>query len=101
MINGRFLAIQTKAVIIADGGFEGIFNGSGIGFGMDLALRAGLPLRGMEFIGKTPFGVAETKLTLSSNMLGYGANLCDVSGIQLPQRTWFNYVKFVSERPVL
>ncbi len=28
MVNGRFLAIQTKAVIIADGGFEGIFNGT-------------------------------------------------------------------------
>ncbi len=80
MINGRFLAIQAKAVIIADGGFEGIFNGTSIGFGMDLALRAGLPLRDMEFIGKTPFGVAETKLTLSSNILEYGADLCDVSG---------------------
>ena len=83
MVNGRFVAIQTKAVIIADGGFEGIFNGTSIGFGMDLALQAGLPLRGMEFIGKTPFGVADTKLTLSSNMLGYGADLCDVSGSEL------------------
>ena len=36
MVNGRFVAIQTKAVIVADGGFEGIFNGTGIGFGMDL-----------------------------------------------------------------
>ena len=31
MVNGRFVAIQTKAVIIADGGFEGIFNGTSIG----------------------------------------------------------------------
>lgn len=83
MVNGRFFAIQTKAVIIADGGFEGIFNGTDIGFGMDLALQAGLPLRDMEFIGKTPFGVADTKLTLSSNMLGYGADLCDVAGNQI------------------
>ena len=37
----------------------------------------------MEFIGKTPFGVADTKLTLSSNILGYGADLCDVSGSEL------------------
>ena len=80
MVNGRFVAIQTKAVIIADGGFEGIFNGTGIGFGMDLALQSGIPLRDMEFIGKTPFGVTNSKLTLSSNMLGYGANLCDTSG---------------------
>ena len=34
MVNGRFVAIQTKAVIITDGGFEGIFNGTSIGFGM-------------------------------------------------------------------
>jgi len=80
MVNGRFVAIQTKAVIIADGGFEGIFNGTGIGFGMDLALQSGIPLRDMEFISKTPFGVTNSKLVLSSNMLGYGANLCDTSG---------------------
>ncbi len=80
MANGRFVAIQTKAVIVADGGFEGIFNGTGIGFGMDLALQSGIPLRDMEFISKTPFGVTNSKLVLSSNMLGYGANLCDTSG---------------------
>ena len=80
MVNGRFVAIQTKAVIIADGGFEGIFNGTGIGFGMDLALQSGIPLRDMEFISKTPFGVTDSKLALSSNMLGYGASLCDTSG---------------------
>ena len=80
MVNGRFVAIQTKAVIIADGGFEGIFNGTDIGYGMDLALQSGIPLRDMEFISKTPFGVTDSKLTLSSNMLGYGANLCDTSG---------------------
>ncbi len=80
MVNGRFVAIQTKAVIVADGGFEGIFNGTDIGFGMDLALQSGIPLRDMEFISKTPFGVTNSKLILSSNMLGYGANLCDTSG---------------------
>ena len=80
MVNGRFVAIQTKAIIVADGGFEGIFNGTDIGFGMDLALQSGIPLRDMEFISKTPFGVTNSKLILSSNMLGYGANLCDTSG---------------------
>ena len=80
MVNGRFVAIQTKAVIVADGGFEGIFNSTGIGFGMDLALQCGIPLRDMEFISKTPFGVIDSRLMLSSNMLGYGANLCDASG---------------------
>ncbi len=97
MVNGRFLAIQTKAVIIADGGFEGIFNGTGIGFGMDLALQSGLPLRDMEFIAKTPFGVADTKLTLSSNMLGYGAGLCDTSGNSLSADNLVELCRVVSE----
>ena len=97
MVNGRFLAIQTKAVIIADGGFEGIFNGTGIGFGMDLALQSGLPLRDMEFIAKTPFGVADTKLILSSNMLGYGAELCDTSGNSLSADNLVELCQIVSE----
>ena len=97
MVNGRFLAIQTKAVIIADGGFEGIFNGTGIGFGMDLALQSGLPLRDMEFIAKTPFGVADTKLILSSNMLGYGAGLCDTSGNSLSADNLVELCRVVSE----
>lgn len=80
MINGQFVAIQTKAVIIADGGFEGLFQGTAIGFGIDLALQAGMPLRGMEFIAKTPLGVANTKLSISSSILGYGASLCNASG---------------------
>ncbi len=80
MINGQFIALQTKAIIIADGGYEGIFNGTEIGFGMDLALQSGLPLRGMEFIAKTPFGVTDSKLIISSAILGYGARLCDTSG---------------------
>ena len=97
MVNGRFLAIQTKAIIIADGGFEGIFNGSGIGFGMDLALQSGLPLRDMEFIAKTPFGVTDTKLILSSNMLGYGAGLCDTSGNSLSADNLVELCRVVSE----
>ena len=97
MVNGRFLAIQTKAVIVADGGFEGIFNGTGIGFGMDLALQSGLPLRDMEFIAKTPFGVADTKLILSSNILGYGAVLCDNSGAPFSADNLVELCRVVSE----
>ena len=50
MINGRILSIQSKAVIIADEGFEGVLSHGSIGIGMDLALQAGLPLRNMEFM---------------------------------------------------
>ena len=45
MTNGRIAALQAKAVIIADGGFDGIFSHGMVGLGLDLALRAGVPLR--------------------------------------------------------
>ena len=97
MVNGRFVAIQTKAVILADGGFEGIFNGTDIGYGMDLALQSGIPLRDMEFISKTPFGVTDSKLTLSSNMLGYGANLCDTSGNSISADNFVELCETISQ----
>lgn len=97
MINGQFVAIQTKALIIADGGYEGLFQGTSIGFGMDLALQAGMPLRGMEFIAKTPLGVANSKLTISSSILGYGANLCNTSGDALSADTMTDLCEVVLE----
>ena len=54
LVNGNFVAIQCKAIIIADGGFEEIFTNGKSNLGMDLALSSGVPLRGMEFISKSP-----------------------------------------------
>ena len=80
MVNGQFIAVQAKAVIIADGGFEGLFNNSAVSHGLDIALQAGIPLRNMEFIVKSPTGVANSRMTIPTSMLGYGAQLCDTSG---------------------
>ena len=46
---------QAKSVIIADGGYEGIWQGNNIGLGIDLAMQTGLPVRNMEFTALTPF----------------------------------------------
>ncbi len=97
MVNGQFVAIQTKAVIIADGGYEGLFQGTAIGFGTDLALQTGMPLRGMEFIAKTPLGVANSKLNISSTILGYGANLYNASGDTLSADTMTDLCDVVLE----
>ncbi|DAC23744.1 MAG TPA: FAD-binding protein [Candidatus Poseidoniales archaeon] len=83
MINGRILSIQSKAVIIADEGFEGVLSHGSIGIGMDLALQAGLPLRNMEFMHTTPLGITDTNLILPDGLLSAGATLHEASGADL------------------
>ena len=83
MINGRILSIQSKAVILADEGFEGVFSHGAIGIGMDLALQAGLPLRNMEFISNTPLGIVDTNMILPAGLLSAGATLHEANGSDL------------------
>lgn len=83
MINGRILSIQAKAVILADEGFEGVISHGAIGLGMDLALRAGLSLRNMEFMSHSPLGVTDTSMVLSTGLLSAGATLHDANGSEL------------------
>ena len=83
MINGRIAALQAKAIIIADGGFEGVFSHGMVGLGLDLALRAGLPLRDMEFIARTPLGIKDTNMVLPLGLLSDGATLHEASGADI------------------
>jgi succinate dehydrogenase/fumarate reductase flavoprotein subunit len=83
MINGRLLPLSAKAVIIADGGFEGAFSNGVVGLGLDLALQAGLPLRDMEFIASTPLAVKDTNLVIPMGILNAGAVLHEASGNEL------------------
>ena len=62
MINGRIIGLQCKALIVADGGFEGAFSTGVIGLGMDMAFRAGDGLRDMEFTSHRPLAVKGTNL---------------------------------------
>ncbi len=86
MMNGRIAALQAKAVIIADGGFEGAFTHGVVGLGLDLALQAGIPLRDMEFISHTPLGIKDTNLTLPLGLLYDGATLHESNGTEIEVR---------------
>lgn len=83
MLNGRVLSIQCKALIIADGGFEGAFTNGSTSLGMDAAYRAGAPLRNMEFIAESPLGVVGTNLVIPQSILSDGATLHTPSGTAL------------------
>ena len=83
MLNGRILSIQCKALVIADGGFEGIFSNGSTSLGMDLAYRAGAPLRNMEFIAETPLGVVGTNIVIPQTILSDGATLHTPTGAEL------------------
>ena len=80
MINGRIIGLQCKALIVADGGFEGAFSTGVIGLGMDMAFRAGVGLRDMEFTSHHPLAVKGTNLFLPTGLLLDGAKLHEASG---------------------
>lgn len=83
MINGKLISLAAKAVIIADGGFEGAFNNGIVGLGLDLALQAGLALRDMEFITSTPLAIKNTNLVIPMGILNAGATLHQSNGADL------------------
>jgi len=80
MVNGRVIGLQCKALIIADEGFEGAFTSGISGLGMDMAFRAGIPLRDMEFVMKYPLAIKGTNLFLPMDLLNQGARVHEGSG---------------------
>ena len=80
MVNGRAIGLQSKAVIIADEGFEGAYTSGISGLGMDMAFRAGVTLRDMEFVMKHPLVIKGTNLFLPLDLLSDGARIHEGSG---------------------
>ena len=80
MVNGRIIGLQCKALIIADEGFEGAFHTGVVGLGMDMAFRAGVGLRDMEFITHHPLTVKGTNVFLPTGLMLDGATLHEASG---------------------
>ena len=80
MTTGSVNALQAKSIIIADGGYEGVWNGSSIGLGLDLAMRTGLAIRNLEFVSWTPLAVDGTNVVLPIGMLADGATLHHTNG---------------------
>ena len=48
LTTGSLNSLQTKCLIIADGGYEGVWTGTKVGLGLDLAMKAGLAVRDLE-----------------------------------------------------
>ncbi|MBT4981871.1 MAG: FAD-binding protein [Euryarchaeota archaeon] len=83
MTTGSVNALQAKGIIIADGGYEGIWSGTSIGLGLDLALRSGLAVRNLEFMAWAPLAVTGTNVVLPIGMLADGASLHHSNGTPL------------------
>ena len=80
MATGSLNSLQAKSVIIADGGYEGIWTGSKVGLGLDLAMNAGLAARDLEFIAWAPLAVSGTNVVLPIGLLADGATLHHSNG---------------------
>ena len=80
MTTGSLNALQAKSVIIADGGYEGIWTGSNVGLGLDIAMRAGLAVRDLEFVAWAPLAVSGTNVVLPIGLLADGATLHHSNG---------------------
>lgn len=80
MTTGSLNALQAKSIIIADGGYEGIWTGSNVGLGLDLAMKAGLAVRDLEFVAWAPLAVSGTNVVLPIGLLADGATLHHSNG---------------------
>ena len=80
---GLLTPLQSKAIIIADGGFEGAWTGTPVGLGLDLAMKAGLAVRNLEFVAWAPLAVKETNVTIPLGILADGATLHQASGAEI------------------
>ena len=80
MINGRYVLIRGKALIIATGGAGQIFgfttySETVTGDGLAMAYRAGLPLKDMEFIQFHPTGLIPSGILMTEACRGEGGTL--------------------------
>ena len=82
--HGRVDAIHSKAVVIADAGHEGAWNGGACGgTGQAMAARAGIKLRDLEFQSWSPLCVKGTDLTLPTGLISNGAVMMSPSGDEI------------------
>lgn len=85
MINGRFVLIRGKALIIATGGAGQIFgfttySETVTGDGLAMAYRAGLALKDMEFIQFHPTGLIPSGILMTEACRGEGGTLLNTQG---------------------
>ena len=83
--NGDFHVIKGKALIIATGGAGRIYSFSTYGHsstpdGIDMAYRAGLALKDMEFVQFHPTGIMPSGILITEGARGEGAYLINKNG---------------------
>ena len=83
--NGNFHTIKAKALIIATGGAGRIYSFSTYALsstpdGLDMAYRAGLALKDMEFVQFHPTGIMPSGILITEGARGEGAYLINKDG---------------------
>jgi len=89
--SGEMHALQAKAIILATGGHERIyefttFSHSATGDGMTMAYRAGVPLEDMEFIQFHPTGLLPSGVLITEGARGEGGFLLNAQGERFMKR---------------
>ncbi len=85
MTRGEMYAIHSKAIIMATGGYERIyefttFSHTATGDGMAIAYRSGLPLKDMEFVQFHPTALIPSGVLITEGARGEGGYLINVEG---------------------
>ncbi len=85
MRTGRMSGFQSKAIIMASGGHERIyefttFSHTTSGDGMAMAYRAGVPLEDMEFVQFHPTGLVPSGVLITEGARGEGGYLINADG---------------------
>jgi succinate dehydrogenase / fumarate reductase flavoprotein subunit len=88
---GEMQALQAKAIILATGGHERIyefttFSHSATGDGMTMAYRAGVPLEDMEFVQFHPTGLLPSGVLITEGARGEGGFLLNAKGERFMKR---------------
>ncbi len=89
--NGKMCALRAKAVVIATGGHERIyefttFSHTATGDGMTMAYRAGTPLQDMEFVQFHPTGLVPPGVLITEGSRGEGGYLINAQGERFMKR---------------
>lgn len=79
---GESETILSKSIILAGSGFSSAWTGTGTAWGhiLNLAVEAGAPVRGMEFVGEHPLFVRGTTVGIPLSLLDRGAIVRTLSG---------------------
>jgi succinate dehydrogenase / fumarate reductase flavoprotein subunit len=91
MKSGQMHAFRAKAIIMATGGHERIyqfttFSHTTTGDGMGMAYRAGAPLEDMEFVQFHPTGLVPPGVLITEGARGEGGHLLNANGERFMKR---------------